>query len=278
MDRARHPLFQSLGEAGALDPYFDMPLRDPAQSGWSEAKDLMQSDDARLRELVMTYGYERWGTTNNHVASSAFIIAYLTRTLYPIVGQYVLRRRVPKVTLENLVFHRSGRRIDATGLNQPLFAVLSDDPAANHSDAEVLNSERELYLKLQEWAFKSNVDLVIEALHRSVPASLKVCENAVAASCAQAFHKLYFLVEDQETIVRDASTFFEDENSPLYRQVSVEVMEHQGRAGLFARRAGCCLVWRTREANGYCSNCILRPKHEQTRQFQEMLERIGEGK
>ena len=274
MDRVRHPLAQSLQDAGELDSYFDMPLCDPNQGGWSEAADLLQSDDARLRELVMSYGYGRWGTTNNHVAGSAFIIAYLTRFIYPMVGQYVLRRRVPKMTLENLAFHRSEGRIDATGLRRPQFAVLPDDPAANHPDAEVLNHESDLYLKLKEWAFESNVDVVIKALHRSVPASLKVSRNAVAASCAQAFHKLYFLVEGQEAVARDAATFFEDESSPLYRQVSIEVIEHQGKAGLFARRSGCCLVWRTRDNNRYCSNCILRPREEQTQQFREMLEGV----
>jgi hypothetical protein len=272
MDLALHPLVQSLGEAGALDSYFGMPLCDPDQRGWSEATSLFQNDDTKLKELVMTYGHERWGTTNNHVTSSAFIIAYLTRLIYPAVGQYVLQCRVPKVTLENLAFHRTAGRIDATGLRRPQFAVLPKDPAADHRDAEVLNHQRDLYLKLKEWAFEANTNVVIEALRRSVSASIKVSQNAVAASCAQAFHKLYFLVEDKGSVVRDAATFFGDSSSPLYRQVSMEVIEHQGKTGLFARRAGCCLVWRTRESNHYCSNCILRPWEEQTRQFREMLE------
>jgi hypothetical protein len=274
MNLARHPLVQSLREAGELDSYFDMPLCDLDQRGWSKATDLFQRDDAKLRELVMTYGYERWGTTNNHVAGSAFLIAYLTRFIYPTISQYVLRRRVPRVTLENLAFHRTGGRIDATGLRHPKFAVLPGDPAADHPDAEVLNHERDLYLKLKGWAFKSNADVVIEALRRSVPASLKVSQNAVAASCAQAFHKLYFLEEDKSSVVRDADTFFGDSSSPLYGLVSMEVIEHQGKTGFFARRAGCCLVWRTRESNHYCSNCILQPREEQTRQFWEMLEGV----
>jgi ferric iron reductase protein FhuF len=271
MDIDRHPLVQSLREAGELDSYFDMPVCDPNQSGWSGATELFQGDDARLKKLVMSYGYERWGTNNNHVASSAFIIAYLTRFIYPMVGQYVLRRRVLKVTLANLAFHRSGGRIDATGLGQPQFAVLRDDPAANHPDAEVLNDERELYTQLKEWAFKSNLEIVIEALNRSVRASLKVSQNAVAASCAQAIHRLYPLVEDKGSVIRDTETFFEDPSSPLYRQVTMEVIDHQGKNGLFARRAGCCLVWRTRNSSRYCSNCILRPREEQTRSFKEML-------
>lgn len=272
MDMERHPLTQSLREAGELDSYFNMPVCDPNQRGWIDAVSLFQSDG--LREMVMDYGYERWGTTNNHVAGSAFIIAYLTRLIYPVVAQYVLKRRVPKVTLENLAFHRPGGRIDGTGLRQPQFAVLPDDPASGHPDAEVLDNKSDLYLKLTEWAFKSNSEVVIEALQRSVPASIKVSRNAVAAACAQAFHRLYLLVDDQETLALDAVNFFEDESSPLYRQVRMEVIEHQGKAGLFARRAGCCLVWRTVESNLYCSNCILRSTEEQTRLFQEMLEGV----
>ena len=270
-----HPLIRSLREAGELDPYFDMPVSNVNETGWRPATALFQDRDTSLRELVMSYGYARWGTTNNHVAASAFIIAYLTRFIYPMVGQYVLRRRVPRVTLENLAFHRTNGRIDATGLRQPQFAVLPDDPSAGHPDAEVLHSETDLYRRLKDWAFESNVEIVIAALRRSVPASVKVSQNAVAASCGQVLHRLYNHVEDKSLVLRAAETLFGDPSSLIYRQVSMEVIEHGGKSGFFARRAGCCLVWRTREDNGYCSNCILQPREEQTRQFKEMLEVVN---
>ena len=275
MATAGHPLIRSLQEAGELDPYFDMPVSGVNETGWSPATALFQAGDTSLRELVMSYGYARWGTTNNHVAASAFIIAYLTRFIYPMVAQYVLRRRVPRVTLENLAFHRTHGRIDATGLRQPQFAVLPSDPAASHPDAEVLHSETDLYRQLKDWAFKSNVEIVIADLCRSVPASVKVSQNAVAASCSQALHRLYNHVKDKSRVLRDAETFFGDPSSLIYRQVSMEVIEHEGNSGFFARRAGCCLAWRTRGDNGYCSNCILQPREEQARQFKEMLEGVN---
>lgn len=275
MDTTVHPLIRSLREAGELDPYFDMPVSNVKETGWIPAISLFQAEDTSLREMVMSYGYARWRTANNHVAASAFIIAYLTRFIYPMVGQYVLRRRVPRVTLENLAFHRTDGRIDATGLRQPQFAVLPNDPSAGHPDAEVLHSEAELYRQLKDWTFKSNVEIVIAALCRSVPASFKVSQNAVAASCAQALHRLYNQMEDKSLVVRDAETLFGDPSSLIYRQVSMEVIEHEGRSGFFARRAGCCLIWRTRGDNGYCSNCILKPREEQTRQFTEMLKRVN---
>lgn len=274
MDVSKHPLIQSINSAGTLDPYFNMQVCDPSQIGWGKATDLFAGDHFSLKELVMNYGFERWGTTNNHVASSAFIIAYLTRFIYPAIGQYVLHRRVPKVTLDNLAFHRSEGRIDATGLRQPLFAVLPDDSFANHPDAEVLTDEKDLYLKLKGWAFTANIELVIEALRRSARASLKVSQNAAAASVAQALHRLYSLVEDKRSVVRDANIFFGDLSSPLYGQINMEIIEHQGKVGFFGRRAGCCLVWRTRESDGYCSNCILRSREDQTQRFREMLETV----
>ena len=103
----QHPLVRSLREAGELDPYLEMPVSNLDETGWSPAIALFQVEDASLREMVMSYGYARWRTSNNHVAASAFIIAYLTRFIYPMVGQYVLRRRVPRVSLENLAFHRT---------------------------------------------------------------------------------------------------------------------------------------------------------------------------
>ena len=275
MATAEHPLVRSLREAGELDPYLEMPVRDVGETGWSPAIDLFQGEDASLRELVMDYGYASWGTTNNHVAASAFIVAYLTRLIYPVVGQYVLARRVPRVTLENLSFHRTQGRIDATGLSFPQFAVLADDPAAGHPDAEVLDSVTDLYRRLRDWAFKSNLEIVIAALRRSVPASVKVSRNAVGAASAQALHRLYNLVEDKGPVLEAAEALFGDPSSLIYGQVGMEVIEHKGKSGLFARRAGCCLVWRTREGDGYCSNCILQPREEQTRRFKEMLERTN---
>ena len=68
-----------------------------------------------------------------------------------------------------------------------------------------------------------------------------------------------------------ANTFFQDSSSPIYGEISMEIIEHQGKAGLFGRRAGCCLIWRTREGDGYCANCILQPKEEQTQRFREMI-------
>ncbi len=274
MATAGHPLVRGLREAGKLDPYLDMPVRDVDETGWSPATALFQAGDAGLREMVMSFGYASWGTTNNHVAASAFIIAYLTRLLFPVVGQYVLKKRVPRVTLEDLAFHRAGGRIDATGLSRPRFAVLPDDPAAGHPDAQVLSSETDLYRQLRGWAFESNVEIVIAALRRSVPASVKVSRNAVAATCGQALHRLYDRVEDKGPVLRAAETLFGDPSSLVYGQVGMEVIEHAGRSGFFARRAGCCLVWRTREDGGYCSNCILQPREEQTRRFKEMLEGV----
>jgi hypothetical protein len=274
MDGPEHPLIVSLHSAGKFSSYFDMAVVGAETEGLVEATDLYLGDDERLRHLVMTYGREAWGTTNNHVAGSAFIIAYLTRLVYPVIGQYVLQRRVPKVSLDNLSFHFTSGRINATMLNQPLLAVLPDDSDAEHSNAVKVTNETALYQLLKDWLFESNVKLVIGALHRAARASVKVSQNAAAASCAQAFHRLYSLVEDPDMVLRDAKTFFEDPTSLVYQQVSMEVVEHRGKRGFFARRAGCCLVWRTRRSNGYCSNCILQPREQQDQQFREMLKGV----
>ena len=259
-----HPLAESIRSGSDLSGLFNLSIRDADQDGWLGAGQLFQDNDQRLGDLVMAPGLARWRTENLHVAGSAFIIAYLTRVIYPVIGQYVLHRRVPRATLENLAFHRQGESIDATGLRQPQFAALPDDPAASHPDSEVLKNEQHLYQKLKEWIFTANLDIVVKTLVRSASASPKVSQNAVAAACSQAFHRLFYLLEDKDLVIRDADTFFQDSSSPIHRQISMEIIEHQGKAGLFGRRAGCCLIWRTGAGDGYCANCILQPKEEQT--------------
>lgn len=270
-DYGQHPLVQTMRRTSTLGPYFDLPVRSPDEAGWIEATTLMAGADAALRDMVMAYGRDRWDTRLPHVAGSAFLIAYLTRVVWPVVGQYVLQRRVPKITLDNLALHQDGQRIVGTALNHPFFAALPGDVAAAHPDAEVVPDQAALYARLKEWLFDDNLDAVIPALRRSARASARVSQNAVAASFAQAFHRLCYQVEDLESVVREAHTFFSDPTSPLYGQVTLEVLEHQGRRGLFARRYGCCLWWRSPKASDYCSNCILVPWERQDQRFRELL-------
>ena len=269
---ADHPLIESIGRAAALNRLFAMPVQSSGQSGWIKAESLFQGDDEGLRGLVIDYGRSRWGTDNRHVAGSGFIVAYLTRLTYPLISQYVLADRVPDVSLSNLTFHSAGHGIDGTALNRPHFAALPGDPASGHPDAQVVPDEAALYAQLKEWLFDSNFEVVIPSLRRSARSSLKVSWNAVASSCSQAFSRLYKLVGEPKIVVRKAEQFFGDPSSPAYRQVTMDIIEHRGKRGYFARRAGCCLWWRVESSRDYCSGCILLSREEQDARFRDMLE------
>ena len=273
MNSNTHPLIDGMRQVGSINPFFDLPIRDPQQDGWISGEDLFLGNDQRLRYLVGTYGQVFWGTTNAHVAGSAFIIAYLTRLVWPVIGQWVREQRVPDVTLGNIVFHYVGDQIDATAMARPTFASVANGPNAGHKDRTVVADSEALYSQLKQWLLVANLDLVVESLRRAAGASVKISWNAAATACAQAFHHLYPVSETPETLVTHARKLFDDSSSPLHGQLTVETVTHQGRSGLFARRRGCCLAWRTERANGYCSNCILTPREQQDREFQEMLVR-----
>ena len=103
----------------------------------------------------------------------------------------------------------------------------------------IFADEEALYRRLKEWTFNSNLELVVTALNRAAHASAKVSQNAVAAACARAFQRLYTVAENPDMVVREAITFFEDSSSMVYRQVAMEVFEHQGKRGFLSRRGGC---------------------------------------
>ena len=269
---SEHPLAASIGRASEVNPNFAMPLRGSGD-GWIDAPTLFEGDDERLRGLVTAYGLERWQTTNNHAASSVFLGAYAARVTWPVISQYVLERRVPKVSLDNLAFHLQEKLIDATALAHPSFAVLPDDPAAGHPDAEVVADEAALYARLKEWLFDSNFSRVIEALNSRAGASKKISLNVVASACAQPFRELYLSAQDQDALVSKANAFFDDQSSMVYRQLTMEVFEHVGKRAFFSRRAGCCLWWRTQPEKKYCSNCILLSREQQDERFRELLAR-----
>lgn len=272
MNSSTHPLIAGLRRAGSISPYFDLPVRDPHQEGWISGEDLFLSNDRRLRNLVRTYGQAFWGTANPHVAGSAFIIAYLTRLVWPVIGQWVREGQVPDVTLGNIVFHRAGDGIDATAMARPNFATVAGNSHAGHPDGIIIADADALYSQLKQWLLVANLELVIAALHRAAGASVKISWNAAAYACAQAFHHLFPVAESPETLNTHAGKIFADSSSPLHGQLTMEVVTHQGRSGLFARRRGCCLAWRTDRANGYCANCILTPREEQDQDFRAMIE------
>ena len=274
MNNGGHPLVDSLRRVGELGAEYDLPTRDPGQEGWIKAQSLFQDDDQRLRNFVSAYGRDFVDTDNRHLAASAFTIAYLTRLTYPLISQYVLERRVIDISLSNLEFHTDGQRFNGTALASPRFAALPDDPAAGHPDAEIVPDDAALYARLKKQLFDYNFDIVIPSLRRAAQASIKVSWNAVAASCAQVFYWLYELTEDTESIVRQAEAFFGDPASPVYDEVRMELVAHQGKNGYFARRAGCCLFWRIRDEDVYCSGCILLSDEEQTIRFKQLLENM----
>lgn len=266
-----HPLTESMEQAESLGGFFAMPPATFAAGGWTRARDLFQGDDRRLGEMVAAYGQRAWESSNRHVAASAFLVAYLSRVVFPLVGQYVLAGRAPDVSLDNLAFHWNGPAIDATGLERLRFAGLPGDPAVGHADAVTVDDSGALYVQLREWLFRDNLAVVIPDLQRAAGASEKVSWNAVAAAFSQVLHRLYAGAGRPEEVVRAAETFFSDPESPVYGQLTMEEFESQGKTGFFSRRRGCCLWWRSPRANDYCSNCILLPRQEQDRRFGEML-------
>ena len=267
----KHPLAESMAEAESLGGFFAVPQAERAEGGWTTARDLFQGDDRRLGDMVAAYGQRAWESSNRHVAASAFLVAYLSRVVFPVVGQYVLAGRAPDVSLDNLAFHWNGPAIDSTGMERLRFGALPGDPAADHPDTVTAADSRALYAQLKEWLFRDNLELVIPDLQRAAGASQKVSWNAVAAAFSQALNRLYAVAGRPAEVVGAAEIFFSDSDSPIYGQLTMEEFRSHGRTGFISRRRGCCLWWRSPRANDYCSNCILLPRQEQDRRFGEML-------
>ena len=266
-----HPLAASLASARELGDFFSLPVRRDEDVGWTPARELFQGNDGRLAEMVSAYGQRAWDSTNRHVAASAFLVAYLSRVVFPVAGQYVLFQRAPNVSLDNLYFHWNGPAIDATGMGRLTFAALANDLATPHTDGTAVADYDALYAQLKIWLFEENLEPVIADLRRAAGASVKVSWNAVAAAFSQAFNRLYATSGRADEVVAAAETFLSDTDSPIYGQMTMEEFRHRDRWGFFSRRRGCCLWWRSPRANDYCSNCILLPRDQQDERFREML-------
>ena len=48
-------------------------------------------------------------------------------------------------------------------------------------------------------------------------------------------------------------------------------MEHEGKKGYFARRAGCFLYWKVREDDIFCAGCVILSDEEQDTRFSNLI-------
>ena len=252
---AAGPLAATLGRFPVSgDVGLDLSARTgrPDEPGWITAADLI--GDRSLLEELLSRIERGCGPGERAYAGTSLLRSYLWRILTPAVAVFLLERRLPDLRAENVAL-RFGETGFAEGLtfSAPRFLALPGDPEAEHPDAEVLPSEKDLLVHMRDALAQTHLPALIPALRDlRVRRGGRTLWRAGADVCAEAF---MFVGEElglQEEACAHAETVLSGD-SPLSAPTNFFVLEQDGRPKTTRVRNTCCLYYRV--GDGACFTC-----------------------
>jgi hypothetical protein len=185
----------------------------------------------------------------------------LWRALTPAVGAFLLDRRLPDLSAQNLAlsFDQNGYPLGLV-LREGRFAALPTDPAAGHPDAVVLSSDRELLTWGQNRLAEHNLPPLFDALRRSRPRRGKraLWGTAVDVICEAFMYVGGWLGCQQEAL--GYAEIMLSGDTPLSGPTNYFTLQYGGGSELTRVRNTCCLYYKL--GDGACSTCP-RTTHEE---------------
>ena len=245
-----------------LDPekyYFDLKPR-PSGDEY-ETIDSLVRDDGRSLARLIEQAQARWGWSQRDSALTT-IGGYAWRVGGPAIACYVLSRRVPDISPENVAlrFDTDGGISEAALIHQR-FAVLPQDPAADHPDAVVLGDEAAL-LEWMRGRLIAGVAPRLEAAREHVRIGRRAAWAQVSDYAGYAFLMVGWDAGDQARYAADAKAFLT--GLPLKGRTGLFVVEIGDRRGAYLTRGVCCRAYKD-PAHDNCDYCPMLTQEERER-------------
>lgn len=179
----------------------------------------------------------------------------------PAIACYVLSRRVPDVSPENvaLTFDGDGG-LSEVSLRSERFAVLPSDPAADHPKALVLDDEAAMLVWMRE-KLVAGVEPLIGAVRNRARLSRRAAWRGVTDYVSSAFLMVARDTKDQARYAADAEAFVTDPGSPLRGSTRFFIVENRDHRGAYLTRGACCQAYKK---PGYdnCDSCPMLTQEE----------------
>lgn len=251
------PLAETLGLIEPSRYHFGMYLADEV-TGLLSARDFVHGRERLARQLEGVR--ERWELGRREAA--AFIAgSYAWNVGGPAVAAYVLARRAPEISPQNVLLGLDGDGgIREVALARELFATLAPDPASGHPWATPLENEDEM-LRWLRVRLLEGLNPLIENVAGLAGIGTRMLWARAADLIAQGFLAAGEETPEQPRYAADAAAFIEDPKlaSGGGRRDFVFV-ERGGVRRAFLVRGACCGSFR--RGFGYCDGCPALSQEE----------------
>jgi hypothetical protein len=263
-----HPLVAALSHSRTVDTeaYADIGA---LEASWFTAVGLCDAQTILLDD-ALTRQAKHYPHMEARTRGAYFIGEYSWYMPQAAIGAYLLRKRVPDLSAENIALRYStytwhedsesgeAERIDVRFLSGR-FACLPDDPTADHPDAIVL-PDRDA---LREW-LRTTLEAHLTPLIERVYARTKLSRHAqwmlVADSCAALFLHSGQALGNEAHAKAEGMAFVKAPGSPMNNnKTSYISLQYLNHCETFRARGGCCRYYTVSETGkDYCSTCVLR--------------------
>ena len=223
--------------------------------GWQRASDIVSNPDAvlgLLDEVEIVYAI---GPSDRQISASFLVQGYFW---YPMVGAfacYLLDRRVPDLSAENLAMDLRGGVV----FTSPRCFALPDDTDADHPDVTVVADRAALRACLVRQLQEKHATPLFATLRSIAPYGINGMRTNYVDRLVSAVLWLCEQLGDWNLAREEVPAFVALVDSKS--RAGIIEIEHEGRTGVFLKRSGCCLNYRL-PGRELCDTCSLRPMDE----------------
>lgn len=236
---------------------------------WFQSTDLTNPKSLSLNQVLARQCVHYPGM-DARTQASFFINDYSWYITEAAIGSYLLAKRVPDLSAENIalrfstyMWHEDGEsgeaeRIDVRFLSGR-FACLPDDPAADHSNAQVLPNLGALRERLRT-TLEAHLTPIIDCIHEQTRLSRHAQWLLVADACAAQFLNIGRQLNIEEYGKAEGLAFIQVPHSPMNNDKTGYIrLQYDEHCDTFRTRGGCCRYYTVSETgDDYCSTCVLR--------------------
>jgi hypothetical protein len=230
--------------------------------GWHLASDVVNDPDAvnALLDQVLTI----YGTGNRQIGAAFLVLGYFWSPMLAALACYTLDRRLPDLSPDAVAFDLS----DGVRFTSPRFCALPDDPDAGHPDALILPDRDALRDRLVQQLEQEHAEPLFATLRSVAPYGLNGMRANYVDRLVSALIWISESLNDPEIARCEVPAFVSRMTEK--RRAGIIELQHDGHAGIYQQRSGCCLNYRL-PGKEKCDTCSLRPLEERLTIFRGLL-------
>ena len=256
-----------------LSSYINLQIGQPKGEGWYSHADLGRGDSSQLAGLLECLG-ARINCHDRQFGATAFISSYSWQMTAAGIGSYLMVRRVPDFSPENVRLHFDDNVWhDQLALAEGRFFALPDDPDAGQPHVTVVEDIDALRDELR-MQIEAHMADIIGALKIKTGMGKRGLWGLVADRLAGNLIYVCKILGQQDRCQHELDALIHVPESHLNGKTAMITMEHAGKTEMFLTRGACCQYYKA-PGYSYCATCPLQKPEERERHMRKSMESIS---